>query len=74
MTVRIYGITNPTSTSARFTLINIRFRQMDTTNYNLMTTLYEAEYNLFLNLKTPASAPQTYDTGKRICFVPPAKV
>lgn len=46
---------------------------MDTANYNELTTIYETEYNLFFNLKNPASGSiSTYHTGKYICFVPPA--
>ena len=68
---RIYGITNPTTFAGNFALINIRFRELDPANYNQLTTIFETEYNLFFNLKNPDStAILTYDTGKRICFVP----
>ena len=46
---------------------------MDISNLNWLTTIYEAEYNLFFNLKNPASTSiSTYNTTKCICFVPPA--
>lgn len=68
---RIYGITNPSSSVGSFALINMRLRELDPANYNQLTTIYEADYNLFLNLKNPANTLiSTYDSGKRICFVP----
>ena len=64
---RIYGITNPTTTAGNFALINLRLRELQANNE--LKTIYEEEYNLFLNLKDPdSSLIVTYDTGLHISF------
>ena len=48
----------------------MRFREMDLTNYNKLKTIYEEEYNLFLNLKNPVGTSiTTHDSGKTISFI-----
>ena len=66
---RIYGITNPSTLAGNFALINLRLRKLLANNE--LQTIYEEEYNLFLNLKSPdSSLIVTYDSTDFVSFLP----